>query len=38
MKIITRDQPMDADMSPYHLPDPYPVPVNLQPNAEESAL
>ncbi|MDR0946364.1 MAG: peptidoglycan-binding protein [Ruminococcus sp.] len=38
MKIITRDQPMDADMSPYHLPDPYPVPVNLLPNAEESAL
>jgi bacterioferritin len=29
---------MDADMAPYHLPDPYPVPVNLQPNAEESAL
>jgi bacterioferritin len=38
MKIITRDQPMDADMSPYHLPDPYPVPVNLLPNNEESAL
>jgi bacterioferritin len=38
MKIITRDQPMDADMSPYHLTDPYPVPVNLSPNAEESAL
>jgi bacterioferritin len=38
MKIITRDQPMDADMSPYHLSDPYPVPVNLSPNLEESAL
>jgi bacterioferritin len=38
MKIITRDQPMDADMAPYHLSDPYPVPVNLSPNAEESAL
>jgi bacterioferritin len=38
MKIITRDQPMDADMAPYHLPDPYPVPVNLAPNAEEAAL
>jgi bacterioferritin len=29
---------MDADMSPYHLPEPYPVPVNLSPNREESAL
>jgi bacterioferritin len=38
MKIITRDQPMDADMSPYHLPDPYPVPVNLSPNTTEAAL
>jgi bacterioferritin len=38
MNIITRDQPMDADMSPYHLSDPYPVPVNLKPNHDESAL
>jgi bacterioferritin len=29
---------MDADMSPYHMPDPYPVPVNLLPNAEEAKL
>jgi bacterioferritin len=38
MNIITRDQPMDADMSPYHLPDPYPVPVNLPQNSYESSL
>jgi bacterioferritin len=27
--ILTRDQPMDADMAPYHQPEPYPIPINL---------
>jgi bacterioferritin len=37
-EIITRDQPMDADMAKYHEPQPYPVPVNLSPDKERGRL
>jgi bacterioferritin len=36
--IITRDQPMDADLMPYRLPEPYPVPVNLSPNKRQAMI
>jgi bacterioferritin len=36
--IITRDQPMDDDLMPYRLPEPYPVPVNLSPNRHQAML
>ncbi|MDR0919291.1 MAG: hypothetical protein LBM93_08615 [Oscillospiraceae bacterium] len=37
-EIITRDQPMDSDMMPYRLKDPYPVPVNLERNPKQGNL
>ncbi|MDR0958657.1 MAG: hypothetical protein LBM16_05545 [Clostridiales bacterium] len=37
-EIIVQNHPMDADLAPYHLPDPYPVPVNLKPDSRRGAI
>ncbi|MDR3314366.1 MAG: hypothetical protein LBS96_07920 [Oscillospiraceae bacterium] len=36
--VVTRDHPMDSDLAAFHLPQPYPVPVNLPPDHRKGQL